>query len=305
MAFLRAFGSYVPPRVVTNEDLAALAGKPAEWIRNASGIDERRWASDEVTVADLGVAAASDCLRRAGLAASELGLILVASGSGERRFPGPASAVALGLGLDATPAVDLPIASAGSLYGMALGARLAEDYGNVLVVAAEKMSAVVKRTPFDPNTGILFGDGAGACLISAGEGALRVVDSLLLSDGSGAASLRLDWETGLSMEGMAVIMNAARRVPAAIAALLARNGRTPGETGLFVMHQANLNLILRVAKTLGVSPDRFFNNIARYGNTSSASLLIAAAEADFSASPVCFAAFGAGWHWGALLAERV
>lgn len=304
MAFLRGFGHYVPPRVVTNEQLAAWAGKPADWIRNASGIEERRWADENVTVADLGAAAARDCLERAGVAVADLGMIVVASGSAERRFPGPAVAVAHSLGLEATPAIDLPMASAGSLFGLAMASRLAAVYGNILVVGAEKMSAVVNRQPFDANTGILFGDGAGACLVSASRGSHRIVDSLLMSDGSGAASLFLDADTGLTMEGMAVIVNASRRVPAAIASLLERNGRAAADIGVFLMHQANVNLIARIAKALGVAPERFFTNIARYGNTSSASMLIAASEAGLDVSHLCFAAFGAGWHWGALLAEK-
>lgn len=304
MAFLRGFGHYVPPRVVTNEQLAAWAGKPADWIRNASGIEERRWADENVTVADLGAAAARDCLERAGVAVADLGMIVVASGSAERRFPGPAAAVAHSLGLEATPAIDLPMASAGSLFGLAMASRLAAVYGNILVVGAEKMSAVVNRQPFDANTGILFGDGAGACLVSASRGSHRIVDSLLMSDGSGAASLFLDADTGLTMEGMAVIVNASRRVPAAIASLLERNGRAAADIGVFLMHQANVNLIARIAKALGVAPERFFTNIARYGNTSSASMLIAASEAGLDVSHLCFAAFGAGWHWGALLAEK-
>lgn len=305
MAFLRAFGSFLPPRVVTNEELAARCGRTADWIRNASGIEERRWADASTTVADLAAGAARDCLARAGVEASAVGMILVASGSHGRRFPGAAVATAQRLDLGGAPAIDLPMASAGSLFGLSLASKLTEVYGHILVIGAEKMSAIVDRDPLDPNTGILFADGAGACLVSASAGGYRVVDSLLATDGSGEESLRLEHDGTLIMEGMPVIMNASRRVPAAIATLLERNGRKASEIGLFLMHQANINLITRIAKSLDVPPDRFYTNIARYGNTSSASMLIAAAEAQPDQEFVCFAAFGAGWNWGALLAQRV
>jgi 3-oxoacyl-[acyl-carrier-protein] synthase-3 len=303
MAFLRAIAAYVPERVVTNDEIAARIGKPAEWILEVSGIQERRWAAANETVADLATRAAADCLTQAGLAGSEVGMIIVASGSSERRFPGPACVVAQRLGLAGVPALDIPMASAGSLYGMSLASRLAADYGNVLVVGAEKMSAVVDREPADPNTAILFGDGAGACLISSSEGRMRIVDSVLHSDGSFAEDLKLGFDGVLQMNGMSVILQASRKIPGAINELLAKHSIAASSIERFVMHQANQNLIVRVAKSVGVPADRFYSNIAKYGNTSSASMLIAASECWMDAQTICFSAFGAGFHWGALLAQ--
>lgn len=116
MTYIHAFGAYVPDRVVTNAELASQLGCTPEWIENVSGIRERRWAGEE-TVADLAIMAARDCLQKAGVEAAQVGLIVVSSGSAERRFPGPASTVAAALGLNATPVIDLPIASAGSILG--------------------------------------------------------------------------------------------------------------------------------------------------------------------------------------------
>ena len=137
MAFIREFGSYVPARVVGNTELAAQLGIDPEWILNVSGIEERRFAAPEEWVADLAAAAARDCLARAGLTVSDVGMLIVASGSGERRFPGPAVTVALRLGIEGTPALDLPMASAGSLFGLALASHLAPAHGNVLVIGAD------------------------------------------------------------------------------------------------------------------------------------------------------------------------
>ena len=302
-AYIHAFGAYLPERVVANAELAERVGKTGEWIESVSGILERRWAAPEETVADMGVAAAEDCLRKAGVSANSLGMLIVASGSGSRGFPGPAAEVAARLGLDSTPALDLPIASAGSLFGLALAMRLAETQGDILVVAAEKMSALIEN---DPNTAILFGDGAGAALVSARPGRLRMLDAVLHTDGKSRDALAFDGTGPLKMNGLTVILQAARKIPASIEEVLGRQNISPQQVAVFLMHQANLNLLTRVAKSLGVGPEKMFANVQRYGNTSSASMLIAAsewAETNPQPGPVVFSAFGAGFHWGAIVAD--
>jgi 3-oxoacyl-[acyl-carrier-protein] synthase III len=315
VAAIKAFGAYLPARIVTNGELAARLDCDPEWIQDVSGIEERRYADlgDSATgaesVVSMGLAAARDCLDQAGLAAADIGAILVSSGSSGRCFPGPASAIAHALGVDGIPAIDLPIASAGSLFGMALAAPVSTIYGNVLVIASEKMSPIALREPLERGVAPLFGDGAGACLIGAG-GPVGIIDSVLHSDGTFAEDLRLDFEAPLAMNGRSVIMQASRKIPSAIGELLEKCGRTAGSVKVFLMHQANQNLMDRVARALDVETARFHSNIRRYGNTSSASMLIAAAEwwrdpGPASGDLICFAAFGAGFHWGALLAESI
>ena len=306
MADLRAFGSYLPPRRVTNQELAPLIGAEPAWILQASGIEERRYAAEGDTVASIAVLAAQDCLQKAGITAAELGMILVASGSSERFCPGPASQVAAGLGLTSTPALDIPVASCGSLIALALAAQLAPQAGSVLVIGAEIMSRRVDRTPEGKDTAILFGDGAGACLVDAKSGFARIADSILCTDGSAADILKVEHER-LIMDGKSVILQAYRKIPRAISDLLTRNHLTPEDPAAYLLHQANLNLIERVAAGLKVPIEHFFINIARYGNTSSASLLIAAdewrqAHPEPPTAPLVFSAFGAGLNWGALLA---
>lgn len=305
---MKAFGSYLPERVVTNSEIGARVGCDAEWIRNVSGIDERRFAREDESVADLALQAAVDCLERAQMKASELGMILVASGSWERQFPGPAASVANRLGLDSTPSMDVPMASAGSLFGLSLASRLCGTLGPILVIGAEKMSKIVEREPMERGVAILFGDGAGACLVHPSNGFARIVDSGLYTDGAYAEDLKLPFEAPLVMNGRSVILQASRKIPRAIATLLERHRRRAADVAVFVMHQANQNLIVRVAQALEVAEDKFYSNIKRFGNTSSASMLIAAAEwsRTHSLQPgetLCFAGFGAGFHWGALLAE--
>ncbi len=308
MAFLKSFGHYVPARVVTNAELAAALGRDPAWILEVSGIEERRYAAPEETTTSLAVAAAKQCLDRAAMSPADLGFIIVSSGSSARRFPGPAVSVAHQLGAAPTPAIDLPIASAGSLFGLALASTLAETHGNILVVASDKMSAVVTREPMEPGVSILFGDGAGACIVSPGQGPARIVDRVLHSDGAFAEDLRLEFDAPLAMNGRSVIMQASRKIPAAIAEVMERNRQPAAAVEVFLMHQANQNLIDRVARALEVEPAKFYSNIRRYGNTSSASMLIAASEWWQNPGPrpgqfICFAAFGAGFHWGALLVE--
>lgn len=310
MAAIVGFGAYLPSRVVTNAELAERLKCEPGWILDVSGIAERRYAAAEESVTSMGSAAAEMCLARAGAKAGDAGMLLVSCGSSERRFPGPASAIAHRLGIDGVPAIDLPIASAGSLFGMALAGALANVHGNILVIAAEKMSSVVSREPLERGVAPLFGDGAGACFIAPNDGAVRIIDSVVHSDGAFAEDLRLEFDAMLEMNGRSVILQASRKIPGAIGELLAKNGKSGSSVKVFLMHQANQNLMDRVARALNVEAARFYSNIRRYGNTSSASMLIAAAEWWCDPGPkqgdlICFAGFGAGLHWGALLAEAI
>jgi 3-oxoacyl-[acyl-carrier-protein] synthase-3 len=307
MSYLQAFGHHLPTRTVTNADLEQRTGRAAASIEKTSGILERRYASENETVADLGLAAANACLKNANLTPQDIGLILFSSGSGERAFPGPASVLAQKLGLAATPSIDIPVASAGSLIALAFADDLTPRYGNILVVASEIMSRRISDA--DPDTAILFGDGAGACIVSPETGFARIADTALFTDGNYADALQLQHGGSIQMKGLDVIVQASRKIPRSIEDLLTKNNLKPADVGVFLMHQANVNLIRKVATALSL-PDaeaRFFCNISRYGNTSSASLLIAASEWHAAnpappPAPIVLAAFGAGFNWGAILA---
>ena len=308
MSWLRALGFNVPAGIVTSRDLAPRVGVAPAWLLDATGIDERRFAAPGESVAELGVLAARDCLDSSGMVPREIGCLLVASGSAEKRFPGPAAAIGAALGIPGVPAIDLPMASAGSLFAIVLAAQLAPAHRNVLVVGAEIMSRLLQIDAAGRDTAILFGDGAGACVVSSETGFAEIRDSLLASDAGYADALSLSWGAPLYMDGRTVILHASRKLPRTISELLERNGLEVGDIGTYLLHQANRNLITRIAQTLKVPEERFFSNLNRYGNTSSASLLIAAAEwwrssGGAMAAPVVLAAFGAGFHWGAVLAE--
>ncbi len=311
MSFIKEYGTWLPERVVTSAEAGAWVGSDTEWVRTVSGIEERRFAKEEESVSDMAAWAGQDCLQRAGMPASALGLVIVASSTGDRSFPGPAAETALKLGIPGKPALDITMASAGSLFGLGLAKRLTNPMGPVLVIGAEKMSSVVTREPRERGVAVLFGDGAGAVLVTPDAGRLELLDVELASDGTFAGDLYLDPDKPLSMNGRSVIMQASRKIPAAIRTVLHRHDILPADVAAFLMHQANQNLIVKVAGLLKVPVERFYSNIARYGNTSSASMLIAAAEWSRETpqlkkgTPVVFAAFGAGFHWGSVLARAV
>lgn len=308
MSFIRAFGSYLPSRVVKNEEIGWFIGRTPEWIVGVSGIEQRRFAAEYEDVSVLATHAGEACLQNARTAAKDIGLLIVTSGTGTRSFPGPAATVAEKLGLARAAAVDLPMASAGSVFAMAMARDLAPRFGTVLVIGAEKMSSVALRQPINRSTAALFGDGAGACLISAKDGFLEIVDSSLHTDGSGSEDLRLAFAAPLEMRGRSVIRNAGKKLPAAIREVLHHSDLHPKEVDAYMVHQANQHLVEGVARALGVDKEAFPLNIREYGNTSSASMLIVADEyfrdrAIKSGRYFVFGAFGAGYHWGAVLAK--
>ena len=325
MPAIRAFSSYLPELRRTNADLAPLLGVTPDWIYEVSGIEERRVAHPGQSVAGLAVEAGRDCLARAGRTPSEVECLILSSASGELRFPGPAAAVASELGAAGIPAIDVPIASAGSLFALSLADHLAATrYRTILIIAAEKMSTPAMAEPLDKNVAILFGDGAGACLVTRdetiaasavaadrpGQHCLKILSHAIHSDGAFADDLTLSLVDRIRMNGLTVILQASRKLPSVIQEAAAAANIPVSAIHRFLLHQANRNLLLKVAKALGADPARFFSNIERYGNTSSASMLIAAAEWANHSSPVegetiAFAAFGAGFHWGALMARQV
>ena len=305
MASILGFGAYLPAQVVTSEALAAELGVELSWILAACGIRERRYAAPDESVVDLAENAARSCLEAAAIPAGSLGGIVVGTGTPHRQFPGVSASLQPRLGTPVIPAFDVHLASSGGLVALCLAAELCGRLGPVLVVGAERMSDVVARDRAK-ETAILFGDGAGAAVVAPGNGSLEILDWTWASDGTFADDLALPWDGPLQMNGRAVIMQANRKLVGTVRSLLERNGRGISGVDLFLFHQANLNLLRRLGKTLGIDAARVFINLDRYGNTSAASVLIAAAEAWKqgllpAGSVAVLAAFGAGFTHGAML----
>lgn len=305
MAHLAGLGHALPARVVPSSELAERLGVTEEWILGACGIRERRWLSDGESLASLAEAASRGALASAGLAPGNLGAVVVGTGSAPRSFPGVSADLQRLLGAGGA-AFDVPLASVGGLFALALAVDLCARTGPVLAAAAEEMSRVLLRAPLAKETAILFGDAAAACVVAPGDGPIDVVDVRLGSDGTFAEALSLAPGGPLVMDGRTVILQASRKLPGAIRSILEPHGLAPADVDLFVLHQANLNLLRGVARSLGVAEERLHVNVDRLGNTSAASVLVALAEAQErgllrSGARVVLAAFGAGFSWGAAL----
>jgi 3-oxoacyl-[acyl-carrier-protein] synthase-3 len=306
MASILGFGAHLPDRVVTAAELAAQLGVEPDWILEMCGIAERRYAGPDETVVDLAERAARRVLEATHMQAADLGGIMVGTGTAPRAFPGVSASLQQRLGVGGM-AFDIPLASVGGFFALCTAADLAPRLGPILVVGAEKMSEVVQAYPAKETT-ILFGDGAGACIVSPGEGPLEIVDWIAESDGAFADDLQREPGGPLVMHGRQVIMQANRKLKRSIQMLLDRHQLSTSDVDLFLLHQANLNLLNQVAKGLGIDEERVFVNLQTRGNTSSASLFIAAAEAQAagrlrSGDHVVLAAFGSGFSFGAMLAR--
>jgi len=308
MAALAGFGHFLPSGVITNQSLSAEFQVDPEWIVSVSGIHTRRVMAAEENVCDLAERAAAACLQNAGMTADRLGAIIACTGTPHRQFPGVSAEVQKRLHAPVIPTFDLHLASIAGLYGLALAHRVCDAWGPTLVVAAEAMTRALAQGPRVRETAILFGDGAGACVVIPGEGPLAIRDVRVSSDATFSEALRMEFNSTLQMEGRTIIMHAVRKLARAVAELLEANSLRVDQVGLFLFHQANLRLLERLMQELKIDRHQCFLNLDQYGNTSSASWLIAASEAHQAGllhpgMKVVIAAFGAGLSWGAALVE--
>jgi 3-oxoacyl-[acyl-carrier-protein] synthase-3 len=318
-AHIVGWGKYVPPHVVTNDELAQRVDTSDDWIRTRTGIGQRCIAGIEDTTASMAIRAARQALEVAGMRPVQIDLIIVATITPDHLFPATACAVQDALGASHAAAFDLSAGCSGFVYGLGLSANLirAGAYHNVLVIGAETLSRITDWA--DRSTCVLFGDGAGAVLLHANAADGGVLSSVLGSDGSGGdvliqpaggsrhpathqtVSERMHF---LQMKGREVYRFAVRQIPAATEAALTMAGLDMSEVRLIIPHQANQRIIEAAARALGVPSDLFFSNLESYGNTSAASVPIALCEAleqgriQRDDLVVCVG-FGAGLTWAA------
>lgn len=310
-------GAYVPEKVVTNDDLHDQLGFDSAWIEQRSGVKERRHVPDGMATSDLCVEAATKAIRTAKVDPQQIDLLLVGTFTPDNLCPSTANIVQEKLGLDA-PAMDLVAACSGFMYSLVTAAQFVAT-GNAqlaLVVAADTNSRIVD--PTDQRTYPLFGDGAGAVLLAKGEPHQGLICYQLGSDGSGAnlldrpaggsrtpatAEALLSGEQYLKMDGRSVFKWAVRTVTDTVELVLQKSGMTVDDVGCYVFHQANIRIINAACEQLGINPERVFNNLERYGNTSGGSIPIALDEAIAEGrinrgDTVLMSGFGAGLTWG-------
>ena len=318
--YISGTGSYVPERRLTNADLAKMVDTSDEWIRQRTGIRERRIAAEGQSTSALGIEAAKQALSAAEVDKDDIEAIILCTVTPDTYMPAGAVYIQRALGCRKIAAFDINAACTGFVYGLSIGNALVQagTYRHILVIGAETLSRVIDYQ--DRTTCILFGDGAGAAVLSRTdeESPSAILDSYLCSDGEGAelieikaggSALPTTHETVeakqhfLTMDGKEVFKFATRSMVELIGIALERNGFTPEDLSLVVPHQVNARIIEAALKKIDIPEDRLFINLERFGNTSAASVAIALNEAVQAGrlnrgDLVLFVAFGAGLTWG-------
>jgi len=312
-------GSYVPPREMSNDDWARIVETSDEWITTKTGMKKRRIADPDVSTSDLAVEACKIAIEDAGLKTSDIDLLILATSSPDVPLSSTAGIVQDKLGCTECAAFDINAVCAGWVHALDVGSRYAgtPGYENVLVVGSEIYSRILNWE--DRGTCVLFGDGAGAAVISEVESGRGVLGSWLMSDGSGSSVIEIpaggvrtpipsegfvDGMQYFHMDGRAVWNFAIEAFPEAVRMVLEKVGRTLDEVDLIIPHQANINIIEAGMENLGLPMSKTFTNLHKYGNTAGASVPLALREAIDEGivgpgSLVVTAAFGGGLAWGA------
>ncbi len=321
-AAFRSIGAYAPEKILSNDDLTKMVDTTDEWITKRTGIKERRIAADNETTSDMAVKAAEKAIERSGLKKSDIDMIVVATISPDYfNMPSTATVVAHKMGLDKVTAFDISAACTGFIYVLSVAKAFIESgmKKNVLIVGAEKMSAITDYT--DRGTCILFGDGAGAAVISATENREEaIVDIHTAADGSlGDFLMTPDGGTGnphknelkaeasfIQMKGNETFKIAVRTLTNDVVDILQTNNITPDNVTHFVPHQANYRIIKAVGDALKFRDEQVVLTVAKYGNTSGASIPMAINEVyeqgKLKAGDLMLLdAFGGGLTWGSAL----
>lgn len=321
-AFIQSTGFYVPEKIMTNDEWSQWVDTSDEWIYSHTGIRNRRVAAPDQSTSDLAVLAARDCLSNAGLPASELDMILVATTTPDYlSFPSTASLVQDKLGAGKAGAMDLSAACTGFVYALETARAMVEagTGRHILVIGAEVFTRILNWK--DRNTCILFGDGAGAVLVSPTDSDKSLlVNAVLRSDGSGGPALERHAggtrypvtaetsyeDTCVYMDGRRVYNFAVSVVKQTILDILEKNGKTLEDVAWIVPHQANVRIIDATAKRLGIGLEKFYLNMENYANTSGATIPLALGEMDAKGlltrgDLILTVGFGAGLTYGANL----
>ena len=319
---ISALGTYVPPRILHNQDLEKMVDTTDQWILERTGIRERHLVDKGVATSDLATEAARKVLTERGISASDLDAIIVGTVTPDMFFPATACLVQHKLGAQGVWGFDVSAACSAFLYALQAGTQFVATgaHKKVLVVGADVMSSIIDYS--DRATCIIFGDGAGAVLLEpANEDGLCMMDFLHEVDGSGALSLYMPGGGSLNpsthetvdrkmhyvhQDGQAVFKFAVRKMGEVCGRLLERNGIKAGEIDVFIAHQANKRIITATADRVGLRPETVILNIDRYGNTTAATIPLAMETARQEGklkkgSLVLLAAVGAGFTVGASL----
>ena len=323
---IAALGTYVPDRVVTNEELTRYMETSDEWITQRTGIQERRWVKEGQENSDLALEATKRALAKAGWQASDIEAIVYASLSPDHMFPGDGCFLNAKLGIPGVPAIDVRNQCSGFLYGLAVADAWIRTgmFKRILLVGSEIHSTGLDVSTRGRDVAVIFGDGAGAALLEATDEPDRGVLSVHLhADGRYGKELWTDAPGSMyhprvskemidsaavfpHMEGQKVFKHAIVKMPEVVREALAKNGLAPKDLKVLIPHQANLRISEMVQRSLELRDDQVFNNIQKYGNTTAASIPLCLSEAVEARGVqrgdlVGLCAFGAGFTWASAL----
>lgn len=316
-------GAYLPKKVLTNMDLARMVDTSDEWIRTRTGIGERHIASEGEAASDMAAQAAEKAIESAGIKATDIDMIIVGTVTPDMIFPNTACFVQKHIGATNAFCFDIEAACSGFLYSMEIGRRFIET-GSIkiaLIIGAEKLSMITDWT--DRATCVLFGDGAGAVVLSASKSLTGIKGAVMGSDGNlsdllkvpaGGSRYPFSQKTlegkmhCIKMNGKEVFKHAVRCMCDAALQVLEKCGCSAEEVKCIIPHQANMRIIQAIGERLGVTMDRFYLNLERVGNMSSASIPVALDEAARKGrlekgDKLLLISFGGGFTWGAMLIE--
>ncbi|WP_117884450.1 3-oxoacyl-ACP synthase III family protein [Aureibaculum luteum] len=326
---ITGLGFYVPENIVTNDDLSKLMDTNDEWIQERTGIKRRRWIPEDsdLTSAKMGAKAAKIAIERAGLTKDDIDFIVFATLSPDYYFPGCGVQIQDMLDMPTIGAIDIRNQCSGFVYALSTADQFIKTgmYKNILVIGSEYHSNGLDKSTRGRGVSVIFGDGAGACVLSRTEDNNKgILSSHLHSQGKYAdklivkspsikhwipeilASTEEDTSYYPYMDGTFVFKNAVVRFSEVIMEGLTANNLTAKDIDMFIPHQANLRISQFVQKKFALSDDQVYNNIMEYGNTTAASIIIALAEAHEKGKIkdndlVVLAAFGSGFTWGSVI----
>ena len=325
-SFIKDIAFYVPEKVLTNDDLSNMMDTSDEWIKTRTGIQKRHTTGDSnMGPADLAVLASNKLFDKLGTDKNEIDFVVFATSTPDYYVPGSGALFQEKMGLDNIGVLDIRQGCSGFTYALTVANQFIKSgtHENILVIGAEVQTTQLDFYDEGRGTAVLFGDGAAACLLSATTEERGILSSHLHSDGKYISELGTEYPSSrykdiitvekvkerkhhIQMNGREVFKHAVRRFPQVILEGLDYNGFTIDDVKLVIPHQANLRITQTVQKRLGVSDDKIFSNIHKYGNTTAASIGIALSEAleegrIKKGDIVVLASFGAGWYWGSVV----
>ena len=324
--YISGTGFFLPPRIVTNDELSSYMDTTDEWIQERTGIKERRYVEKGVGPSDLAIPATEQALKAAGLKVSDIDFIIFATSTPDFYAPGSGCVLQEKMGFNEIGALDIRVQCSGFIYGLSIAEQYIRtgNFKNILLIGAEVQSTAMNLTDEGRDTAIIFGDGSGAAIISATEENKGILSTHMHSEGKYLKELWLEAPASnaghpritrevldegkqyLKMNGKEVFRHAITRFPEVINEALEANNLTSENINLLIPHQANLRITQMVQKRLGLSNDQVFSNIHKYGNTTAATIPIALAEA-FNEGRIkegdilVLAAFGAGFTWASAI----